>query len=99
MQVDLEAKALFKSKNLAEYRSNINMATKYPKFSAAVEQFLLAFPTSHMVEASFGHVNAILTKQRNSINLQNSCDLRLKHTNCQSRINSLASAHQAHPSH
>ena len=43
MHVDLKAKALFKSKNLSEYWSNINTATKYRKFSAAAaEPFLLA---------------------------------------------------------
>ena len=35
MHVDLEAKALFKSKNLSEYQSNLNTAIKYPKLRAA----------------------------------------------------------------
>ena len=59
MHVDLEAKALFKCENLAEYRSNINTATKYLKFRAAAEPFLHTFPTLCMSEAGLSHVNAI----------------------------------------
>ena len=59
MHVDLEAKAFFKSNDFSEYWSNINTVTKYPKLKAAVEPFLLAFPTSCMVEACFSHLNAM----------------------------------------
>ena len=65
MHVDLKAKVLLKNKDLSEYWSNVSTATKYPKHRAAAEPFLLAFPTSYMVEDSFSHVNAILTKQGN----------------------------------
>ena len=61
--MDLEAEALLKSKNLSEYWSNINIATKYPKFRAAAEPYLPAFQTPYMVEAGFRHVSAILTKR------------------------------------
>ncbi|KAF2345365.1 hypothetical protein FHG87_023879 [Trinorchestia longiramus] len=54
---------------------------------------------TYMVEAGFSHANAILTKQRNRLNLENRGDLRLKLTNFKPNINSLATAHQAHPSH
>ncbi|KAF2361422.1 hypothetical protein FHG87_007818 [Trinorchestia longiramus] len=53
----------------------------------------------YMVEAGFSHANAILTEQRNRLNLENRGDLRLKLTNFKPNINSLAAAHQAHPSH
>ena len=46
MHVDHEAKALFKSKNLSEYWSNINTANKYQKFRATAEPFIHAFPNS-----------------------------------------------------
>ncbi|KRX13107.1 hypothetical protein T07_6721, partial [Trichinella nelsoni] len=36
--------------------------------SAAVQPFLLAFPSSYLVEAGFSHANAISTKQRNRPN-------------------------------
>ena len=99
MRVDLAAKSLFEHKTLTEYWTNINTASKYPKLRARAQYFLLAFPTSYMVEAGFSHANAILTKQRNRLNLENRGDLRLKLTNFTPNINSLAAAHQVHPSH
>ena len=100
MHVELEAKALFKSRNLSEYWSNINTANKYPKLRTAAGPFSLAFPSSYMVEAGLSHVNTTLTRQRNGSNLQNRGDLQLKLTNVQPNINNnLAAAHQAHPSH
>ena len=99
MCVGLEAKSLFKSKTLSDYWSNGNINSKYPKFSAAIELILLAFPSSYMVEAGFSHANAVLTKQRNRLNLEERGDLRLKLTNLQPNINALAEAHQTHPSH
>ena len=99
MRMDLETKALFKSKNLAEYWSNINTATEYPKLRVVADPLLLAFPTSYMVETGYGHVNAILTNERNRLNRQNRGDFRILLTNYQPNINNLATAHQARPSH
>ena len=59
MHVDLEAKPLFKGKNLAEYWSNIITVTTNPKLRAAVGPLLLAFPSSYMVDAGLSHVNAM----------------------------------------
>ncbi|KRZ12658.1 SCAN domain-containing protein 3 [Trichinella zimbabwensis] len=70
-----------------------------PKLSAAVQPFLLAFPSSYLVEAGFSHANAILSKQRNRLNEEMRDDLRMKLTNFQPNINALAAAHQTHPSH
>ncbi|KAF2347466.1 hypothetical protein FHG87_021778, partial [Trinorchestia longiramus] len=53
----------------------------------------------YMVEAGFSHANAIMTKQRNRLNLENRGNLRLKLTNFKPNINTLAAAHQSHPSH
>ena len=72
---------------------------KIPQAYAAVEPFLLAFPSSYMVEAGFSHANAVLTKQRNRLKLEERGDLRLKLTNLQPNINDLAETHQSHPSH
>jgi len=52
-----------------------------------------------MVEVGFSHVNAILSKQRNRLNLEKRGDLRLKLTNIQPEVNALFHAHQAHTSH
>ena len=75
MCVDLEAKSLFRSKSLCDYWSNGNTTSKYPNLSAAVEPFLLAFSSLYMVEAGFSHANALLTKQRNRLNLEEHGDL------------------------
>ncbi|KRZ66133.1 SCAN domain-containing protein 3 [Trichinella papuae] len=99
MSADLEAKLLFKHKSFSEFWSNVNITTKYPKLSAAAQTFLLAFPSSNLVEAGFSHVNGILSKQRNRLNLEMRGDLRLKLTNFQPNIIALAAAHQTHPSH
>ena len=98
MHVDLKVKAFFKSKYLSEYWSNINTASKYTKLKAATELFLLAFPTSYMVEAGFSHVNVILAKQTNSLNMLNLGELRLRLTNFHRNINNLAAVHEAHSS-
>ncbi|KRX69463.1 hypothetical protein T06_7696 [Trichinella sp. T6] len=48
---------------------------------------------------SKGSIIAILSKQRNRLNLEMRGDLRLKLTNFQPNINALVTAHQTHPSH
>ena len=70
MRVNLEAKTLFKSKNLSEYWSNINTPSSQlqPNLS-----YLHSQP--HMVEAGVSHVNAISIKQINRLNLKNRGDL------------------------
>jgi len=55
MTVDLEARALFRSKGLREFWINENNVVKYPQLSAIAEPFFLAFPSSYMVEAGFSH--------------------------------------------
>ena len=101
MTVDLEASALFRRKGLREFWINENNVAKYPQLCAVVEPFLLAFPSSYMVEAGFSHANAVLTKQRNRLSLEERGDLRLrlKLTNLQPKISILVEAQQAHPSH
>ena len=99
MTEDLEASALFRRKGLREFWINENNVAKYPQLCAVVQPFLLAFPSSYMVEAGFSHANAVLTKQRSRLSLEKRGDLRLKLTNLHPNISNLAGAHQAHPSH
>lgn len=99
MNEDLEASALFRRKTLREFWINENNVAKYPQLCAVVEPFLLAFPSSYMVEAGFSHANAVLTKQRSRLSLEKRGDLRLKLTNLHPNISTLVEAHQAHPSH
>ena len=70
LSVDIAAKAVFESRSLSDFWYNVNTREKYPKLGAAAEPFLLAFPSSYMVEAGFSHINAILSKQRNRLNLE-----------------------------
>ena len=99
MSVDIEAKTLFKNKSMVDYWTNINITNKYHKLCAAAEPFLLAFPSTYLVEAGFSHINSILTKQRNQLNIEERGDLRLKLTNLQPNINEFIKNHQPHPSH
>jgi len=99
LSVDIAAKAAFKSRSLSDFWHKVNTRDKYPKLAAAAEPFLLAFPSSYMVEAGFSHVNAILSKQCNRLNLEERGDLILKLTNIQPDVKALVRAHQAHPSH
>lgn len=97
LSVDIEAKISFESRSLGDFW--YKNCTKYPKLVVATEPFLLAFPSSYMVEAGFSHANAILSKQRNRLNLEERGDLRLKLTNIQPDINALIRDHHTHPSH
>ncbi|XP_066971766.1 SCAN domain-containing protein 3-like [Macrobrachium rosenbergii] len=99
MTVDLEAIALFRRKGLREFWINENNVAKYPQLSAVVEPFSLALPSSYIFEAGFSHANAVLTKQRSRLSLEERGDLRLKLTNLQPNISILVESHQAHPSH
>ena len=99
LSVDIAAKAMFESRSLSDFWYNVNTRDRYSKLAAAAEPFLLAFPSSYMVHAGFSHVNAILSKQCNRLNLEERCDLRLKLTNIQTYVNTLVRAHQAHLSH
>ena len=96
IHIDLEAKVLFKSKNLSEYWCIINTTTKYLKRIAAAGPLLLALHTLYMVEAGISHENANLTKQRSKLNHPNRGDLRLKLANFQPNMNNIAVTHQAH---
>ena len=69
LHVDLEANALFKSKTLSEYWSNINTATKYSKLRTVTEPFLLVFHTSYIAETGLSHVDEIFTKQSSRLRL------------------------------
>jgi len=99
LSVVIAAKAVFESRSLSDFWYNVNARDKYPKLAVAAEPFLLAFPSSYMVEAGFSHVDAILSKQRNRLNLEERGDLRLKLTNIQPDVHVTVRAHQAHPSH
>jgi len=96
---DLEAKTLNKNLTIHKFWTNINIKEKYVKLYDMAEPFMLAFPSSYMVEVGFSHVNSIFTKNRNKFNVELRGDLRLKLTNFEPNIGNLSKKHQAHPSH
>jgi len=77
---------------------HINTAAKFPKFCAAVEPFLLAFPISYMLESGVSHANAFL-KQKNRLNSEERGDFATKHIRLQLDENALAVSHRKHPFH
>jgi len=77
LSVEIAAKTVFESRSLSDFWHKVNTRDRYPKLAAAAKPFLLAFPSSYMVEAGFSHVSAILSKQSNRLNLEERGDLRL----------------------
>ena len=54
------------------------MNNRYRKFTETVHGLSLVFSTSYMVEAGFTHLNALLTKQQNRLDVGERGDIRLK---------------------
>ncbi|XP_034642709.1 SCAN domain-containing protein 3-like [Trachemys scripta elegans] len=73
--------------------------TLYPGLWAIVQKFLIAFPSSYLVERRFSVVTNLLTKKRNRLQIANCGDLRMLLTKIEPNINKLIAAHQVHPSH
>jgi len=55
------------------WQCHVNTAVTNPKFCAAVEPLLLAFPISYMLESGVSHANAFL-KQNNRLNSEDRDD-------------------------
>ena len=72
---------------------------KYVKLYEITQPFMLAFPSSFMVQAGFSHANSILIKYRNKLIVEFRGDLRLKLSNFEANILNLAKKHQAHQFH
>ena len=70
---------------------------KYPKIFVTVETILLSFPSLQVMESGFSHVHYLLSRQRNTLNIEQG-DLRFKLTNLQPNIRDL-SAYQTHRSY
>ncbi|KRZ16569.1 SCAN domain-containing protein 3 [Trichinella zimbabwensis] len=66
----------------------------YPGLWRMVRKFLLAFPSSYLVERGFSVVTDFLTNKRSRRG-----DLRLFLTNIESNVDRLVAMHQHHPSH
>ena len=76
-----------------------NIETQYPALWNIAEKYLIAFPSSYLVEKGFSVVTNILTKQRNRLKINERGDLRLQLTNIEPDLARLVESHQVHPSH
>ncbi|KAL0859501.1 hypothetical protein ABMA27_010658 [Loxostege sticticalis] len=72
---------------------------KYPRLWEIARKFLIAFPSSYLVERSFSAVTNLLTKKRSKLNITERGDLRLLLTKIKPNIDRLLTLHQIHPSH
>ena len=71
----------------------------YPALWTIARKFLIAFPSSYLVERGFSAVANLLTKKRNRLQIIRRGDLRLYLSNLKPNIEQLLSEHQVHPSH
>lgn len=71
----------------------------YPGLWAVVQTFLIAFPSSYLVERGFSAVTNLLTKKRQRLQITNRGDLRMLLTKIEPNINELLAKHQPRPSH
>lgn len=76
-----------------------SIAALYPGLWTRVQQFLIAFPSSYLVERGFSAVANLLSKKRNRLHIMERGDLRLMLTKLEPDINKLLKLHQAQPSH
>lgn len=100
MEVTTNDKLKYKFKSgYQQFWLQKEIPTAYPEIWAVIEKFLIAFPSSYLVERGFSAVTNLLTKKRNRLQIVNRGDLRLLLTKIESRITKLVAAHQVHPSH
>ncbi|XP_068200436.1 zinc finger BED domain-containing protein 5-like [Palaemon carinicauda] len=97
MSVDLEARSLYKSNSTRSFWTNVNIVNKYPKLFEKVLPFLLAFPSSCIIDESFIQVNTLQTREGSKMNIEQCGELRLKFTNLTPNINAILKQHQAPP--
>ena len=71
----------------------------YPELWVFARKPLIAFPSSYLVEKSFGLITNFLTEKRSRLNITARGDLRLLLTKLNPNIDNLLSILQLHPSH
>ena len=75
------------------------VSAKYSKLAVVVQQALLPFPTTYLIECAFSSVTDILTKKRGRLDITGRVALRSKLTCFVPRISNLVARHQAQGSH
>ncbi|GFS90465.1 SCAN domain-containing protein 3 [Nephila pilipes] len=72
---------------------------QYPGLWEIARKFLIAFPSSYLVERSFSAITNLLTKKRSRLNITERGDSRLLLTKLKPNTVNLLSIQQVHPSH
>ena len=99
LHTDLEAKSILTRSGFCTLWSSGLVIKRYTVLSKTVLGILLALQNSYMVEAGFSHINAIMTKKQNRLDVDECGDQRQKITNLQPNIMKPIECHQLHPSH
>mgnify|MGYP007131729378 CR=1 FL=1 len=76
IQSDEIMRAKFKDEKYNIWKTN-DVATKYPLLWDKAQFYVIAFPTSYLVEAGFSRLPQILSKARNRPDIVKRGDLRL----------------------
>lgn len=98
LQSNMTAKTIFKivKQNLW---INSDIIEMFPQLCKQAELFVVAFPTSYLVECGFSRLSNMLSKARNRLDITKRGDLRLALTRLQPDIKKLVSRHQPRGSH
>ena len=98
LQSDEIMRAKFKDGKYNIWKTN-DVATMYPFLWDKAQFYVIAFPTSYLVEAGFSHFSQILSKARNRLDIVKRCDLRLPLTSIEPNIKKLVEKLQPQGSH
>ena len=96
LQVDEELKVMFQTRPTEFW---YEAKYKLPKLWDLCQMYIMAFPTTYLVEKGFSSMTQLLTKQRNRLEICQRGDLRLMLTSIEPSIVDLAKQHQAQGSH
>ncbi|KAK2715735.1 hypothetical protein QYM36_010341 [Artemia franciscana] len=98
LQSDEIMRAKFKDGKYNIWKTN-DVATKYPLLWDKAHFYVIAFPTSYLVEAGYSRVSQILSKARNRLDIVKRGNLRLSLTSKEPNMKKLVKKHQPQGSH
>ncbi|KAK2712149.1 hypothetical protein QYM36_010996 [Artemia franciscana] len=98
LQSDEIRRAKFKDGKYNIWKTN-DIVTKYPLLWDKAQFYVIAFPTSYLVEAGFRRISQILSKAGNRLDIVKRGDLRLSLTLIEPNIKKLVEKHQPQGSH
>ncbi|XP_068220908.1 protein FAM200A-like [Palaemon carinicauda] len=98
LQSDEIMRAKFKDGKCNVWKTN-DVATKYPLLWDRAQIYVIAFPTSYLVESGFSRVSQLLSKARNRLGIVKTGDFRLSLTSMEPDIKKLAEQHQPQGPH